>query len=558
MGAYRNPGMIQGSKAGEIYGQAIASFGASIASGIQQYYAAIEKNAKEQRAENKRIQEIGYKIEEAAWDNANANRKIVQDKSPSLIDQYNDQVKILLDGQGVPGEEGYVMGAIEAQTKLATADLTKEEKQDLRKIVNRAKIFQDNAVSGTGNLLSDFQDQSGIKPGDVGNTHYYVGNNTYDQVTSQYSSYALQNKEIPGAQVSKTLLSDDDGNPIVNVKTVFDVNTAQGKEILKKFPEFQDKVKDGKITFEWQRDINQLGDGFIREIPTSIDVNKTWQESNALDEQGNLTKPMIVGDTQYTRKGTGAAGVDELITAQYINIQGLQQDVTFNAKAQASAEAMVAADMGDLRAYMKHQLNVGPNYDFKEFMSKPADEKVEILKTLELERLIRKKVGNYEVREATQKDVDFFNANAQPLQEGGPQPRLNIGDPVYLLEKSKTVAARETSTTAQRRATADAFVVLNNMTKWANENRANLNNDLKTADMWNEFLDGTNIRIQEAADGGYHFIDLKGRKGLEEVGIVKNLTDTDEMIRKIARFNKINEADVVRFSEQIELPIINE
>ena len=73
MGAYENPAMLQGPNIGKIWGQAAASFGQSIGQGIESAMKQYEQAKKEQKAENARVQRIGYEIEERAYDQANQN-----------------------------------------------------------------------------------------------------------------------------------------------------------------------------------------------------------------------------------------------------------------------------------------------------------------------------------------------------------------------------------------------------------------------------------------------------------------------------------------------------
>ena len=89
--SYRNPGQIQADRSGEIYGRALAGFGAQMLSFAQNFAAAREKAAKEQKAENDRIQRIGYEVEEAAYNEANSNYVELQKKDPGLAEQFKTQ-----------------------------------------------------------------------------------------------------------------------------------------------------------------------------------------------------------------------------------------------------------------------------------------------------------------------------------------------------------------------------------------------------------------------------------------------------------------------------------
>lgn len=433
--SYRDPGQIQADRSGEIFGQAIAGFGQQVLSFAKSYADQRELAAKQQKAENDRIQRIAYQIEEKAYENANKNYTALQKQSPGLAEQFGPMVTDLLNGK-----DGK-MGAIEAQTILATrSNLTQEDKKYYRDIVQRAKLFQDRVLAGGADIIADLQDLEKIKPQDIGNTHYYAGDNTKEKLTSQYSAYVLSNKEIPGAQTSKNLSVDDKGNPIVSVSTTFDVNSDAGKNLLKDFPELESEVRDGKISFNWEKDIMQLGDGFIRQIPEGLDATQVYQDTGAMTKDGKFTQNMMVGSPVMKRVASGAKGIDNLVEMQYINTPALMQSQTFNAAARAKATAIISYEPGDVKAYMQNTLQLGPNYDYSGFIKKPADEKIRIIQELEKERLIKTKLASYKSRPATAEDVQYINSNAKNIQSGESIAPIKEGEMIYYQETSKGVS----------------------------------------------------------------------------------------------------------------------
>lgn len=413
MGAYENPQPII-DRSGEIWGQAIASFGTSIGAGIAQAAAYRAAAKKKQEDEDQRVQAIGYEVEEKTYDQANENYQEVLEKIPSLADQFKTETALLLDGDGT--EEN--RGAIWAQTQLATGgNLSKKDRKKYKKISQRAVDFQTVVGTGGANIMADLEDMKNIKPGDVGSTHYYVGNTLMDRLTSQFSSAVLSNQKIPGAEIKKSLKPDENGNAIVGVETVFDITTDAGKKMLTDFPELADQVKDGKLVFNWSRNIMEIGDGFIREIPKGADPTIVFQDSNATDASGNLTANMFL-PTMMTRKRSGAQGMDQVFSDNIVNTQGLKDDGVFQAQIHATVSARIAADTGDLRSYMRNTLKMGPDYDYSSFMKLPADKKIEILKKEEEDRVIGIKLAGYGSRPATKEDVAFFNVNAKNIQSG--------------------------------------------------------------------------------------------------------------------------------------------
>lgn len=434
--SYRNPGQIQAPRTGQIFGQAIASFGQQVLSFAQTYAAQKERAAKEQEEENNRIQQIGYAIEEKAYENANKNYIDIQVKSPSLAEQFKTKTAELLNG--VDGK----IGAIEAQTELSTrTDLTKERRNELRNIVENAKAFQNRMIAAGGEITADLQGMENIRPQDIGNTHFYVGDTLQERLTSQFSAAILNNKEIPGALTNKILKSDENGMPIVSVSTVFDAESATGKKLLKDFPELKSNVKNGKISFNWERSVNQLGEGFIKEIPAGVDATQAFEDSGAMKD-GRLTQQMMVGQPISKRFESGAEGRDNLVTTQYINTAGLEQDVTFNAQVEAKMDALISQDPGDIRAYMQNTLMLGSKYDYSSFMQQPAVKKKELLTKLEKERVIGLKLKGFSNRIATKEDAEYINNNAKALAADGKIAPVIPGETkIYFTEKIDQISS---------------------------------------------------------------------------------------------------------------------
>ena len=430
MGAYENPQPII-DRSGEIWGQAFASFGTSIGAGIAQAAAYRAAAKKEQEDEDQRVQAKGYEIEEKTWEEANINYQKVLEQNPSLADQFKTETALLLEGT----DEN---GAIWAQTQLATArNLSKKDRKKYKKIAQRAVDFQTVVQSGGANIMADLEDIKNIKPGDVGSTHYYVGDTLMDRLTSQFSSAVLSNQKIPGAETKKSLKPDENGNAIVGVETVFDTTTDAGKKMLTDFPELADQVKDGKLVFNWSRNIMEIGDGFIREIPKGADPTIVFQDSNATDTSGNLTANMFL-PTIMTRERSSAQGIDQVFSDNIVNTQGLKDDSVFQAQIHATVSARIAEDTGDLRSYMRNTLKMGPDYDYSSFMKLPADKKIEILKKEEEDRVIGIKLAKYGSRPATKEDVAFFNVNAKNIQSGEVgSVTIEEGEKIYFQRKEE-------------------------------------------------------------------------------------------------------------------------
>ena len=219
MGAYDNPKIIR-DRSGEIYGQGFAKLGQQVAAGMKSNYLRQEQEAEKAKKEVEREQRIAYNVESKAYDLADRNYAFVAKEDPGLAQGFKDEVYTMLRGKGTEGEEGYVIGAIKAETYLQTkTDLTNEERQYYRGIVQNAKTFQNNAIAGGGKIMNDLEDMKNVKPGDIASTHYWTGGNSVERDTSMLTSYALSGSKMDGVENTKKISSGPNGEMIVKVNT---------------------------------------------------------------------------------------------------------------------------------------------------------------------------------------------------------------------------------------------------------------------------------------------------------------------------------------------------
>ena len=120
--SYRNPQIII-DNSGDIWGKAIAGFGANIAKGIDTFAAA---QAKGQEAANKRREsnQLALNISELK-ENERINKFVATLKDKSMNEQVGESIReMATTGAGntvkVNGKD-YTMGAIKAQALLNTA-----------------------------------------------------------------------------------------------------------------------------------------------------------------------------------------------------------------------------------------------------------------------------------------------------------------------------------------------------------------------------------------------------------------------------------------------------
>ncbi len=168
--SYRNPPIIV-DRSTDVWGKAIAGFGQQFAEGILSASEARRKAEEAQAAQAKKEALAQQKLTaatRASYMDA-ARDKYIQIKKNgglSLAQQFMKQVEI--DLNGADGEPG----AIDASVQLAlNTSLDADQRAKYNKIVDSAKMYQAEAVSGFGNLVSglDYANEKGedtqVEPG---------------------------------------------------------------------------------------------------------------------------------------------------------------------------------------------------------------------------------------------------------------------------------------------------------------------------------------------------------------------------------------------------------
>ena len=410
MGAYENPAIIRDTS-GQIYGQAIASFGQSIAKGISIYGQKVQEANKKAQEKIERQQRIAYDIEDKAYAQANKNYAELASKDPSLVDQFKKQTELLLRG------DGENIGAIKAQTLLATQnDLTQEERQNYRNIVNRAQTFQISAVEGGGKILADLEDQQGILAQDIASTHAWVGSNELEKDTSMLTSYVLGGKKADGLVGSKELVPGENGSMIVKVTSTVDENSDLFKNLDEETKEF---LKNNDYKLEWKKNINEWNEGLIDEIPEKADYDQISKTNGFESKNGNITPEYIVG---------GKTGVSKIISngkvfdAKYIDVDGFINSPSFQKDMLGKASGYLARGNGQLSSFMTYKMRDG-SFNVNEFKKQTAPQQQQEVANALIEDFKNTKLSELDQRRATPEDVKNLRALGK---------NVKVGQPIYI------------------------------------------------------------------------------------------------------------------------------
>jgi hypothetical protein len=418
--SYRNPEIIR-DRSGEIYGQAVANIGQSLAKGIATGVASREALRKEADAEKKRVQGIGYQIESKAYANRNKNYQGLKKTEPGVAEQFKQRTETLLRGS-----EGQ-MGAIEANTILATkSDLSIEEKQELRAIVTKFETFQNSMVGNSGKILSETEIYNNASPADFDSKYRWSGSNEYERSASQYAAAAFSNQEIPGGRSEKIL--DDpgpDGENVVTVRTFLNPNDPANKgkfDDEKMYPRNQ----NGEVVLEWKKDLNKWDEGLLEEIepvPDSIELFKTAGITN---DKGGFNEDQYLNISGDSNQIKGLGEYSQVNIRKDINVAGWSQNKTLQDEIKSKASGLVGMRDEELSAFLQVKMGLGSKFSMSDFRSMSTTEQEELVARELNEEFIIQKTAGLQSREAKEGDPGAVIDPLNPTSDDGKTKNYKI------------------------------------------------------------------------------------------------------------------------------------
>ena len=411
--SYRNPEIIR-DRSGEIYGQAVANIGQSLAKGIATGVASREALRKEANAEKKRVQGIGYQIESKAYANRNKNYQGLKKTEPGVAEQFKQRTETLL--RGSEGE----MGAIEANTILATKSaLSIEEKQELRAIVTKFETFQNSMVGNSGKILSETEIYNNASPADFDSKYRWSGSNEYERSASQYAAAAFSNQEIPGGRSEKIL--DDpgpDGENVVTVRTFLNPNDPANKgkfDDEKMYP----RNENGEVVLEWKKDLNKWDEGLLEEIEPTPDSVELFKTAGITNDKGGFNEDQFLNISGDSDKIKGLGEYSQVNIRKDINVPGWSQNKILQDEIKSKASGLVGMRDEELSAFLQVKMGLGSNFSMSDFRSMSTTEQEELVARELNEEFIIQKTAGLQSREAKEGDPGAVIDPLKPTKDDG-------------------------------------------------------------------------------------------------------------------------------------------
>ena len=436
--SYRNPQIVRDTS-GQIYGQAAANIGQSLAKGIATLGARREQQRKKAEADANRTQQIGYGIQTKAYASRNKVYSELLKKEPGLAEQFKTQTEALLMGNDEVG-----MGAIEARTLLATGkDLSIEEKQDLQNTINRYEVFQNGLQGNAGKILSETELYNNTSPADFDNKYRWAGGNQYERTASQFAAAALSDQEIPGARYEKKLYTPTkDGEQVVGIKIFVDPSDPSNKG---KFDdeEMYPRNENGEVEIEWKKDLNKWDEGLLEEIVASPDSNAMFKNAGITNDKNQWNEDQFLSAKGKSITIKGSNGQDITTISRDVNASGWANNDVLQDEVMAKAKGYQGMRDDELSSFMEVKMKVG-GFDIAKFREMTTEQQeAEIAKELNEDFIIQKTKG-LSKRDANANDPGAVIDPLQPTKEIDGKEVENYV--IYSQDSSKVTATPSSDT----------------------------------------------------------------------------------------------------------------
>jgi len=393
--SYRNPAIIKDTS-GELYGQAAANVGRSLARGMEMAGSRRQQQRKQADADRKRTQQIGYGIQSKAYESRNKIYTELLKKEPGLAEQFKEQTEALLMGNDEIG-----MGAIEARTMLATGqNLDMKEKQRLQEVINRYEVFQSGLQGNAGKIQAEVQLYQSTSPGEFDDKYRWAGSNEFERTTSQLAASALANEEIPGARYEKKLYTPtSNGEQVVGIKIYVDPNNPSNKGKYDN-EEVYPRNENGEIELEWKKDLNKWDEGLLEEIVASPDSISMFKNAGITDKNNGWSENQFLDLKGKSRPIKGLNGKNMTVISRDLNVPGWLDNDVLQDEIKSKAEGFQDMGDSDLASFMSVKMKVG-GFNITEFRKQTREEQLfQIEKELN-EDFIIQKTGGLGKREAS-------------------------------------------------------------------------------------------------------------------------------------------------------------
>jgi len=429
--SYRNPQIII-DRSGEIWGQAIAGFGANIAKGLDAYnqkkQAAFEKSEKRREATQLTANGVSQNFLE------NINKVSSGIKDSSVSEQFKERaIEMAEMGEEITvNGKSFTMGAIQAQTELKmNPNLDKDTRTAYSQIVANFKGYQSSMLKSGANIVAGLEPLEESSTGQLGKTVDFYGEN-YKNTESQMVSYSLLNKKISGVESKKELkrVKGEDGvyRNILSINSRVDINSktyTNWKEagLINNddgTPGFTVDPNDPNFVIStWERDLDKWSEegDLIVQIAPEGDTTESMRIAGFTDDKGTATGKGFSKDLIYTSRGV--KGGVERRSEQHFDPDALRYNKAYEAELKGSAAGILALPQDQQMKYIGNTLGWSTIKEKDWVDAKPKD-KESFLMEQRFEQDLRKMMGAgkemVQTRDATKEDIAAYKASGIDIE----------------------------------------------------------------------------------------------------------------------------------------------
>ena len=445
--SYRNPQIIV-DRTAEAYAQASTNLGKTMVKGVEDIYRAQEVEAARIKKENEGYQLVQNNV--MLNYNEQQQKAVAGIKNKGLSGQFVNMYEGMLEGKN---------GAIAAKTalKINGASLPKEERRRLLKIVNDAESFKNVMVNGAGVVIADVEDNSKIKPGDIGNGYNWRGQGK-EKFGNMLAYQAIADQTITGVTQEKTLDRLDDGTVMMKVNSTIDTNSEAVKGMIEKgLVSLDDLEVDDKGFAKlptWEMDIAKYGDGMVIKTPENIDQAKSLEQAGFV-KNGIANKETIGASNVTVEFGKGTKNQSTVSYFDPTNIEGSKalQDMY---KDFASGN-ILSRPLDEQLNYLSDTLK--DPYTQKDWANKTPAEQTKIIADRLMEQGVEAVQGSgFKKRKATKDDIEILEKQGIELKGDYVYTKTDKSARSYTSEKEPaelTYAQRKDLITRNEKSKAD-------------------------------------------------------------------------------------------------------
>ena len=459
--SYRNPQIII-DRSGEIWGKAIAGFGANVAKGIDTFAAAHEQA---QAAANRRKEsnQLALNVSELK-ENEKINKFVKSLPDKSMNDQVGQTIREmattgLKNTVNVNGKD-YTLGAIKAQALLKSdPNLDKDTREAYLKIVSGYNQYMDNMGGVASSITVNNSELRPEEPGFI-SQNYDIQGEGGEGTANLIAAMSVNSQPIEGVESKKeygrgynkdtgkydntlTINSRIDKSSTIYESWVKNGLTTNGSEekgnLTQQFEEELDSKGNptGYVTSKFERNLNEIGEeglGLIVKIPEQGDINKALNDAGYRDPKTGIETGLGFVKEKIVDNRVLDNGDTVKSTETHFDAASLKNNPAYELINKATADKITALPLDQQIKYMSNHLGWG-GIEKTPWAQMNVDAKKDLITRTLVDRDLRNMMGAdkdnlLKTRKATPEDVAKYKADNKTIK---------VDDDIYFTEKLQTV-----------------------------------------------------------------------------------------------------------------------